>query len=123
MKAQKFECEEVFVTQSIGLTKERFDFVVDAFHATVADSVLPPGKDATGMAQQSLAQLLHLAHARLHRPIAPLVKIRFHLRVAGLFPEQAQRLLQQIAGVQRFVVFERRLQLGQRQRRLAPATC
>jgi hypothetical protein len=34
------------------------------------------------MAPQGLAQLLQLAHARSQRPITPLVKIGFHLRVA-----------------------------------------
>jgi hypothetical protein len=47
------------------LTEEGFDFVVDAFHSSIADAMFPPREDAAGMAQQSLAQLLHLAHTRL----------------------------------------------------------
>jgi len=100
MQAVKFECEEALVAEAIGLAQEGFDFVVDAFHPSVADPVFPPRKDAAGMAQKGLAQLLHLAHARSHCPSAPLVQIGFHRRIAGLFPEQVQRLLQQIAGVQ-----------------------
>src|ERR1035438_10537552 len=100
MKAEKFEGEEAFIAEAIGLTEESFDFVVDAFHASIANAMFPPCEDAAGMAQQGLAQLLHLAHARLHRPGAPLVEIGFHLRVAGLFPKRSQRLLQQVAGVQ-----------------------
>ena len=113
MKAIEFEDEEAFVAEAIGLAKERLDFVVDAFHPSVADPVFPPREDAAGMTQKGFAQLLHQAHSRFHRPGTPLVKIGFHLRVAGLFPKQAQCFLQQIAGVQRLVVLERRLQLGQ----------
>jgi hypothetical protein len=39
MKAVKFEGEEAFVAEAIGLAEERFDFVVDAYHASVADPV------------------------------------------------------------------------------------
>ena len=68
MERIQFEGEEAFVAEAIGLAEEGFDFVVDAFHASVADAVLPPGEDAAGVAQQGLAQLLHLAHPRRHRP-------------------------------------------------------
>ena len=109
MECIQFEGEDAFVAEAIGLAEEGFDFVVNAIHASVADPVLPPGGNAGRMAQQGLAQLLHLTHARGHRLGAPKVKIGFHLRVAGLFPKQVQRRLQQIAGVQRLVVVERTL--------------
>ena len=63
MQAVKFEGEEAFVTEAIGLAEERFDFVVDAFHASVADAVLPPGEDAAGVAQQGLSEVVVLASA------------------------------------------------------------
>jgi len=63
MHTVKYEGEEALVAEATGLAEEHFDFVVDALHPSVADPVLSPGEDATGMAQQGLAQLLHLAHA------------------------------------------------------------
>src|ERR1017187_2936926 len=109
MTAVKFEGEETFVAEAMGLARPRLDFVMDAFPASVADPVFPPRADAAGLTPKGFAPLLPLAHARLQRPGAPRVKIRFQLRVAGRFPKQTQRFLQPIAGVQRFVVFERRL--------------
>src|ERR1019366_3560224 len=48
----------------------------------------------------------HLANARFVGPSAPLVEERPHLAIGGLLPEQPQGLFKQIAGEQRFVVFE-----------------
>ena len=62
MQAIKCEGEEALVAEAIGLAKQRLDFVVDAFDPSVADPVLPPGEDTTGMAQKGLAQRLQLAH-------------------------------------------------------------
>ena len=105
MERIQFEGQAAFVAEAAGLAEEGFDFVVDAFHASIADAVFPPSEDAAGMSQQGLAQLPHLAHARGDRQVVPFMQIGFHLGVAGLFPEQAQRFLQQIRRVQRFVVF------------------
>jgi hypothetical protein len=37
MECIQFEGEEAFVAEAIGLAQQRLDFVVDAFHASVAD--------------------------------------------------------------------------------------
>jgi hypothetical protein len=42
MEAVKFEGEEAFVAEAIGLAEEGFDFVVDAFHASITDAMFPP---------------------------------------------------------------------------------
>jgi len=52
MKAVKFEGEAALVAEAIGLAKQRLDFVVDAFHSSVADPVFPPREDAAGMTQR-----------------------------------------------------------------------
>jgi len=52
MQAVKFECEEALVAEAIGLAEDRLDFVVDAFHAPIADAVFPPSEDAAGVARE-----------------------------------------------------------------------
>jgi len=39
MEAVKFEGEEALVAEAIGLAEEGFDFVVNAFHASVAEGL------------------------------------------------------------------------------------
>jgi hypothetical protein len=46
MEAVEFEREVTFVAQAVSLTQECFDLVVDAFHAAVADPVVPPVENA-----------------------------------------------------------------------------
>src|ERR1017187_8779831 len=107
MKTEESENQVTLVTQTICLAKKCLDLIVDAFHAAVVDPVLPPGKNAALMAEESSGQLPHLANARFVGPSAPLVKERPHLAVGGLLPEQPQGLFQQAAGEQRLIVFER----------------
>src|ERR1035441_288983 len=97
MKTEESENQVTLVTQTIGLAKKCLDLIVDAFHAAVVDPVLPPGKNAALMAEESSGQLPHLANARFVGPSAPLVKERPHLAVGGLLPEQPQGLFQQVA--------------------------
>src|ERR1017187_5092669 len=107
MKTEESENQVTLVTQTICLAKKCLDLIVDAFHAAVVDPVLPPGKNAALMAEESSGQLPHLANSRIVAPSAPLVKERPHLAVGGLLPEQPQGLFQQVAGEQRLIVFER----------------
>ncbi len=53
MEAVEFEGEEALIAEAIGLTEEGFDFVVDAFHATIADAVFPPSTPLEGEANRS----------------------------------------------------------------------
>src|ERR1017187_7095510 len=107
MKTEESENQVTLVTQTICLAKKCLDLIVDAFHAAVVDPVLPPGKNAALMAEESSGQLPHLANARFVGPSAPLVKERPHMAVGGLLPEQPQGLFQQVAGEQRLIGFER----------------
>src|ERR1039458_591358 len=106
MEAEKSEDQVTLVTQPIGLSQKSLDLVVDAFHSAVVDPVCPPGEDAAFVAEKGLGQLSHLANARFVGPSASLVEERPHLAIGGLLPEQPQGLFKQIAGEQRFVVFE-----------------
>src|ERR1019366_6900858 len=87
MEAIEFKFEERLVTKAVGLPQEGFDLVVDAFHPAVVDAVLPPVQDSTSMDGESFGQLLHLADARVDRPLAPFFEEDLHLVQAGLLPQ------------------------------------
>jgi hypothetical protein len=86
MKAIEFENEVTLVTQPIGLSQERLDLVIDAFHSAIADPLLPPRQNTAFVTEESLGQLHHLADSRLGGEVAPLVEEGVHLSVRGLLP-------------------------------------
>jgi hypothetical protein len=113
MKTKEPENQVTLVTQTICLAKKCLDLIVDAFHAAVVDPVLPPGKNAALMAEESSGHLPHLADARFVGPSAPLVEERLHLAIGGLLPKQAQGFLEQVASEQGFIVLERLIEARQ----------
>jgi hypothetical protein len=98
MKTEKSEDQVTFVTQTIGLSQESLDLIVNAFHSAVVDPGCPPGEDAALVTEERLGQLSHLANARFIGPRTPLVEERPHLAVSRLLPKQPQGFFEQVTG-------------------------
>jgi hypothetical protein len=60
MEVEQAENKEAFVAQAIVLAEHGYDLVIDAFHAAIADAVVPPVEDAAGVGGDSFGHGLQL---------------------------------------------------------------
>lgn len=80
--------------ETIGALGQRFDFVIDAFHAAIGDGMLGVGQNAGCVGAERLGHFLHLADVGLLGLGAPILQEGGHGRPGGLAPEFAQFLFQ-----------------------------
>ena len=103
MDAEDFEFEELGISESVGLSFHRFDFVVGAFQGSGRDGVVVPGQDALGMEAEGSRKLFEHPNAGRFGVHDPIHKQGFRRFSIVLFPEFVQFVLQVISHGQRLV--------------------